>query len=192
MVIHITYNHIYIISIGWAQEMSLLHIFQESTALIHCCCSVTQLCPTLSDPMAYSIPVFPIFHYLLKSAQMCVYSVGIFRIFYSMPSIHLILFCPLLLLPSILPSIRLFSNRSALCIRWPKNWSLSFSIGPSNEYSGLSLFRIDWLDLLAIQETLKSLLQHHSLKASVFRCSNFSERISSLTFSLLFSIFLQT
>ena len=82
-----------------------------------------------------------------------------------MPSNHLILCCPLLLLPSILPSIRLFSNELALCIRWPKYWSFSFSISPSNEYSGLTSFRMAWMDLLAVQGTLKSLLQHHSSKA---------------------------
>ena len=81
------------------------------------------------------------------------------------PSNHVILRCPLLLLPSIFPSITVFSNESALLIRWPKNWSFSFSINPSNEYSGLISFRIDWFDLLAVQETLESLLQHHSLKA---------------------------
>ena len=79
-----------------------------------------------------------------------------------MPSNHLILCPPLLLLPSIFPSIRVFSNESALCISWPKDWSFSFNISPSNEYSGLISFRIDWFDLLAVQETLKSLLQHHS------------------------------
>ena len=89
-----------------------------------------------------------------------------------MPSNHLILCC-LLLLPSIFPSIRVFSNESALRIRWPKYWSFSCSISPSNEYSGLISFRIDWLDLLAVQETLKSLLQHHSSKASILRCSAF-------------------
>ena len=84
-----------------------------------------------------------------------------------MPSNHLILCHPLLLLPSIFPSIRVFSNESALCIRWPQYWSFSFSISPSNEYSGLISFRMDWLDLLAVQGTLKSLLQHHSSKASI-------------------------
>ena len=84
-----------------------------------------------------------------------------------MPSNHLILCHPLLLLPSILPSIRVFSNESVLPIRWPKYWSFSFSISPSNEYSGLISFRSDWLDLLAVQETLKSLLQYHSSKASI-------------------------
>ena len=90
-----------------------------------------------------------------------------------MPSNHLILCHPLLLLPSIFPSIRAFSNKSVLCIRWPQYWSFSFSISPSNEYSGLISFRIDWLDLLAVQRTLKSLLQHNSLKASILQCSAF-------------------
>ena len=90
-----------------------------------------------------------------------------------MPSNHLILCCPFLLLPSIVPSVRIFSNESALRIRWPKYWSFSFSISPSNEYSGLISFRIDWFDLLAVQGTLKSLLQHHNSKASVFQCSTF-------------------
>ena len=90
-----------------------------------------------------------------------------------MPSSHLILCHPLLLLPSIFPSIRVFSSESALCIRWPKYWSFSFSISPSNGYSGLISFRMDWLDLLAVQETLKSLLKHHSSKASILWCSAF-------------------
>ena len=90
-----------------------------------------------------------------------------------MPSNHLILCRPLLLLPSIFPSIRVFSNESALSIRWPNYWSFSFSISPSNEYSGLISFRMDWLDLLAVQGTLKSLLQHHSSKASILHCSAF-------------------
>ena len=90
-----------------------------------------------------------------------------------MPSNHLILCHPLLLLPSIFPSIRVFSNESVLHIRWPKYWSFSFSISPSNEYSGLISFRMDWLDLLAVQGTLKSLLQHHSSKASILRLSAF-------------------
>ena len=87
------------------------------------------------------------------------------------PYNHLILCHPLLLLPSIFPRIRVFSNESAVCIRWPKYGSFSFSMSPSNEYSGLISFRIDWLDLLAVQGTLKSLLQHHSSKASILRCS---------------------
>jgi len=89
-----------------------------------------------------------------------------------MPSNHLILCHPLLLLPSIFPSIRVFSKESTLCIRWPKYWSFSFSLSPSNEYSGL-IFRMDWLDLLTVQGTLKSLLQHHSSKASILQCSAF-------------------
>ena len=90
-----------------------------------------------------------------------------------MPSSHLILCRPLLLLPLIFPSIRGFSNKSALCIRWPKYWSFSFNISPSNEHSGLISFRMDWLDLLAVQGTLKSLLQHHSSKASILWHSAF-------------------
>ena len=90
-----------------------------------------------------------------------------------MPSNHLILCRPLLPLPSIFPSIRVFSNESVLCIRWPKYWRLSFSISLSNEYSGLISFRMDWLDLLAVQGTLKSLLQHHSSKGSMLWCSVF-------------------
>ena len=90
-----------------------------------------------------------------------------------MPSSHLILCCPLLLLPSIFPSIKAFSNELALHIRWPKYWSFSFSISPSNEHPGLISFRMDWLDLLAVQGTLKSLLQHHSSKASILQCSAF-------------------
>ena len=86
-----------------------------------------------------------------------------------MPSNHFILCCPLLLLASIFPSIRVFSNELALHIRWPKYWSINFSVSPSNEYSGLVSFRIDWFDLLAVQGTLKSLLQHHSLEASILR-----------------------
>ena len=89
-----------------------------------------------------------------------------------MPSNHLIVCCPLLL-PSIFPSITVFSNESALHIRWPKDWNFSFSISPSNEYSGLRSFRRNWLDLLAVQGTLKSLLRHHSSKASIFRRSAF-------------------
>ena len=91
----------------------------------------------------------------------------------AMPSHHLILCCPLLLLPSIFHSIKVFSSESALLIRWPKYWSFSFNISPSNEHPGLISFRMDWLDLLAVQGTLKSLLQHHSSKASICWCSAF-------------------
>ena len=90
-----------------------------------------------------------------------------------MPSNHLILCHPLLLLPSIFPSIRVFSNESVLGIMWPRDWSFSFSVSPSNEYSGLISFGMNWLDLLAVQGTLKSLLQHHSSKASILQCSAF-------------------
>ena len=110
-----------------------------------------------------------------------------------MPSNHLIFCHLLLLLPLIFPSIRVFSNESVCCIRWPKYWSFSFSISPSNVYSGLISFRMDWLDLLAVQGTLESLLQHHSLKASILLCikcslgiSNFLEEIS-IIFSILSS-----
>ena len=90
-----------------------------------------------------------------------------------MPSNHLILYCPLLLLLSVFPSIRVFSNESALHMRWPKYWSFSFNISPSNEHPGLIFFRMNWLDLLAVQGTLKSLLQYHSSKTSTLRCSVF-------------------
>ena len=127
--------------------------------------SVTQSCPTLCDPMNHSTPGLPVHHHLPEFTQTSIESV--------MPSSHLILYHPLLLLPSILPSIRVFSNESALHIRWPKYWSFSFNITPSNEYSGLISFRMDWLDLLAVQGTLKSLLQHHSSNASILWCSAF-------------------
>ena len=122
--------------------------------------SVAQLCLTLCDPMNRSTPGLPVHHQLPGSLKfMSVESV--------MPSSHLIFCCPFLLLPSIFPRIRVFSNESALRIRWPKYWSFSFNISPSNGYSGLISFRMDWLDLLAVQGTLKSLLQHHSSKASI-------------------------
>ena len=127
--------------------------------------SVAQSCPTLCDPVDCSTLGLPVHHQLPESTQpMSIASV--------MPSNHLILCHPLLLLPSIFPSIRVFPNESALCIRWPKYWSFSFNINPSNEHPGL-IFRMDWLDLLAVQGTLKSLLQHHSSKASILRCSAF-------------------
>ena len=116
--------------------------------------SVTQSCPTLCEPMDCSMPGLPVHHQLPEYKLMSIELV--------MPSNHFILCCLLLLLPSIFPSITVFSNESVLCIRCPKNWSFSFSISP-NEYSGLSSHRIDWFDL-AVQVTLKSLLQHHSLK----------------------------
>ena len=109
-----------------------------------------------------------------------------------MPSKHLILCHPLLLLPSIFPSIRVFSNESTLCIRWPKYWSFSFSISPSNEYSGLISFWIDWFYLLAVQRTLKSLLQHHSSKASIlWRSAFFTVQLSHPYILMSYSIFFQ-
>ena len=98
-----------------------------------------------------------------------------------MPSNHLVLCCSLFLLPSTFPSIRVFSNESALCIRWPKYWSFDFSISSSNEYSGLISFRINWFNVLAVQGTLKSLLQHHSSKASILWCSAFLDGCPTLT-----------
>ena len=116
--------------------------------VLRCCCSVAQLCLNLCESMDSSRPAL-------------------------MPSNHLNLCRPLLLLPSIFPSIRVSSKESALHISWPKYWSYSFSISPSNEYSGLISFRMDWLDLLAVQWTLESLLQHHSSKASILQRSAF-------------------
>ena len=121
--------------------------------------SVAQSCPTFCDPVDCGTPVLPIHHQLPESTKLI-------SIELVMPSSHLILCCPLLLLPSIFPSIRVFSNESALRIKWPKYWSFSFSISPSNEYSGLISFRMDWLDLLAVQGTPERFLQHHSSKAS--------------------------
>ena len=128
--------------------------------------SVPQSCPTICDPWTAarqaSLSITNSQTLLkLKSTKLM------------MPSNHLILCCPLLLPPSIFPSIRVFSNESALRIMWPIYWSFSFNISPSNEYSGLISFRMDWLDLLAVQGTLKSLLQHHSSRASILWCSAF-------------------
>ena len=116
--------------------------------------------------MNCSTPSFPVHHQLPEFLKFM-------SIKLVMPSSHLILCRPLLLLPPISPSIRVFSNESTLCIRWPKYWSFSFSISPSNEHSGLISFRMDWFYLLAVQGTLKSLLQHHSSKASILWCSAF-------------------
>ena len=131
--------------------------------LDNCCCSVTKSCPTLFDPMDCSLPGSPVLQYLPEFAQIHVHWVG-----------DTIQLSHLLSFPSppalIFPSIRVFSNESALHIRY---WNFSFSNSPSNEYSGLISFRIDWFDLIAVQGTLKSLLQHHSSKASIFWCSVF-------------------
>ena len=129
--------------------------------------SVAQSCPTLCDPMNRRTPGLPVHHQLPELTQTHVSIESV------MPSSHLILCCPLLLLPPIPPNIRVFSSESTLCMRWPKYWSFSFSISPSKEHPGLVSFRMDWLDLLAVQGTLKSLLQHHSSKALILRRSAF-------------------
>ena len=130
--------------------------------------SVAQSCPTLCDPMDCSMPGLPVhqLHQLPELTQTHVHWVS-----YAMqPSYN----CrPLLLPPFVVPRIRVFPNESVLCIRWPKYWSFRFSISPSNEYSGLNSFRMDWVDLLVVQGALKSLLQHHSSKASILQCSAF-------------------
>ena len=126
--------------------------------------SVAQSCPTLCDPRNCSMPGLIVHHQLPEFAQTQVHWV-------SDGINHLILCCPLLLRPSIFPNIRVFTNESILRIRWPKYWSFSFNISPSNEHPGLISFRMDWLDLLAVQGTLKSLLQHHSSKASILQHS---------------------
>ena len=130
-----------------------------------CCCSVSQSCPTLCNPMDCSTPGFCVLHHLPELAQTHVHWVSD-----AIQPISPLSFS--FLLPSLFPSIRGFSE-SVLCIRWPNYWSFSFSISSSNEYSGLISFRIDWLDLLAVQRTLKSLLQPHSSKASIFWLSAF-------------------
>ena len=125
--------------------------------------SVAQSCPTLRDPMDHSTPGLP--EAITNSRS----SLKLMSIELVMPSNQLILCHPLLLLSSVFSSIRVFSNESVLRIRWPKYWSISFSISPSSEFSGLISFRMDWLDLLAVQGTLKSLLQHHSSKAPILQ-----------------------
>ena len=132
--------------------------------MLHYCCSVAQLCVTLCDPTDCITTRFPVLHYLLEFAQTHVRGVSNAI----QPSHPLLSY---LLLPSIFPSFRVFSNELALHNRWPKYRSFGFSISPFKEYSGLIFFRIDWFDLLAVQGTLKSLLQHHSSKASILRCS---------------------
>ena len=127
--------------------------------------SVTQSCPILCNPMDCSTPGLPVQQQLPEPSQTRVHQLA-------MPSNHLIC-CPLLLLPPIFSIIRVFSNESALRIKWPKYCSFSFNISPSNEYPGLISFRMDWLDHLAVQGTRKSLLQHHSSKASILWCSAF-------------------
>ena len=146
------------------------HIGANTTFInISCSCSISQSCLTLCDPVDCSKPGFPVLHHLPRACSSS-------SIELVMPSNHLILCCLHLLLPSIFPSIRAFSNVSALHIRWQKYWSFSFS--PSNEYSELISFTIDWFDLFAVQRTLKS-LQHHSSKASVlWRSAFFTVQLS--------------
>ena len=140
--------------------------------------SVSQLCPTLCDPTDCSMPGLPVHHQLPEFAQthvLWVHWVG------GGPSNHLILCHPLLLPPSIFPSIRVFSNESTLYMGWPNYWRFSFSISPSKEHPGLIFFRMDWLDLLAVQGTLKSLLQQHSSNASIlWRTAFFTVQLSHL------------
>ena len=129
-----------------------------------CCYLVTLSCPTLCDPTDCSMVGFPVLHCFPELLKLMFIEL-------MMPSNHLIFCGPLFLLPSIFPNIKVFSNESVIRIRWPKYWSFSFSISPSSKYSGLISFRIDCFDLFAVQETLKSLLQHHSSKASILWCS---------------------
>ena len=152
--------------------LHLLHWQVDSWPLSVQFSSVTQSCLTLFDTMDCSTPGLPVHHNswsLLK--LMSIESL--------MPSNHLIFYRPLLLLPSILSSIRVFSIESALCIRWPKYWSFSFNISPSNEHSGQISFRMDWSDLLAVQGILKS-LQHHSSKTLILQCSAFLQSSSHI------------
>ena len=127
------------------------------------------MCPTLCDPMNSSTPGFPVRYQFPEFTKTQTY----LSIKSVIPSSHLILCRPLFLLPSIPPRIRIFSNESTLRMRWPRYWSFSFSISPSNEHPGMISFRLDWLDLFAVQGTGKSFLQHHSTKASILQCSAF-------------------
>ena len=147
--------------IKWLQSIILF----QSVFLIHCCCSVTKSCLTLCDPMGCSTPGFPVLHCLLEFAQTHVHWVS--------DAIQLPHLLQPLLFPLLFPSIGVFSSESTLSIRWPKYCSFSFIISPSSEYLGLNSFRIDWFDLLVVQGTLKSLLQHHNSKAPIFWCSAF-------------------
>ena len=143
--------------------MSCFRVIIWFSHMACCCCSVTKSCPTLCDTINSSMPIFPVLHYLQELAQTYVYWVGDVN-----PASHS--HCPLLLLLlllSVFPNIRVFSNELAVRIRWPKFWSFTFSISPSNGYSGLISCRIDWFDLLAFQGILNSLIQHHHLRASV-------------------------
>ena len=160
-----TFTHYVSFGSSWLWDIFQTHLVFDDSFEKYCCCSVAKSCLTLCNPMNRSTPSLPALHCLLSLLK-----------FISTESVktsnHLILCHSLLLLPSIFPSIRVFSSESALH-RWSKYWSFSFSTSPSNEYSGLISLRIDWLDLLAVQGTLKSLLQHHNSKASVLQYSVF-------------------
>ena len=176
-------GHCWVFHICWHMECSTFtassfRIWSSPTGIpspllallvVSCCCLVAKLCLTLCDPMDCSKPDSPV------HPGVCSDSCALNRM---MPSNHLILCYPLLP-PSIFSSIRVFSSELALQIRWPKYWHFSFSISPSNEYSGLISLRIDWFDLLAVQGTLKSLLQHHSSRASVLRLLAFMDWVIS-------------
>ena len=149
-----------------AGDMVTVNSCPSKNDLIFQFSSVTQSCLTLCNPMDCSTLGLPVHHQLPSLLK----HISIESV---MLSNHLILCCPLLLLPSIIPSIKVFSNKSVIHIRWSKNWSFNFIISPSNAYSGLISFRIDWLDLLAVQGILKSLLQHQCSKASILQCSAF-------------------
>ena len=138
----------------------------SSTSLMSCCCFVHLLCLTPCNLMDCSTPDF--LSFIMSWSLLKLTSIELV-----IPSSHLILCRTLFLLPSVFPSIKVFSSEWAVCVKWPKYWSFSFSISPSNEYLGLISFRMDWLDLLAVQGTLKTLLQHHSSKASVLWHSAF-------------------
>ena len=142
--------------------MEVIH----STITINRFSLVTHSCLTLCDPIDWA-------HKVSLSITNSQSLLKLMSLDSAVPSNHLILCCPILLPPSIFPSIRVFAYKSVLCITWPKYWSLSFNLSPSNEYSWLISFRMDWLDLLAVQGTLKSLLQHHSSKASILQHSAF-------------------
>ena len=144
------------------------------TCILHYCCSAAKSCLTLCNPMGCSRPVSSVLLYLLEFAQKFMSTELVM-----LPN-HLILCHPLLLLPSIFPSIRVFSNESALLITWPKYWNFSFSISPSNEYSELISFRNDFFDLLAVQGTLKSLLQHSSKTSVLWHSAFFIVQLSHL------------
>ena len=165
-------DRVYLLNISWTLKKNLysavvwgviatyIKLVDNIVQVFYQFSSVTQLCPTLCDPMNCSMPGLSVHHQLPEFTQLM-------SIELVMPSNHLILCHPLLLLPSIFPSIRVFSNESALHISWPKYWSFSFNISPSNEHPGPISLRMDWLDLPAVQGTLKSLFQHHISKASI-------------------------